>query len=540
MDNFQSIKLLDMFRTVFVKMGVDYDIMRQILRVKLTMDQRRVPTIFTQSNSKKKEGNQFLKSLWLYALFGLILIPFILLGEHYLFQMSIVFGIAMFIIMTSMISDFSSVLLDIRDKPILQTKPVDRKTISASKFVHVLIYLFFLTAAIMTIPLIVSLFVQGFLFFLLFLVEMIFLNLLIIVMTAMMYWVILRFFDGEKLMDLINYVQILLSLGTIIGYQLVIRSFEFLDLNIEITMSWWQFLLPPMWYAAPFEWLLNGNGNVYILIHSGLAFVIPVICMFLYIKMLPSFERNLQKLSNQKMSKKNRNQTNVLEKWICRSKEERTFFRFAKVMMKQEREFKLKVYPSLGLAIILPFLLFYNEFRYRTVEEITSGHLYLVIYVCLIVIPTIIMMLKFSGTYKGAWIYRVTPLQQMAPIYKGTLKAFLVKLFLPIFVIVSLVFGVIFSTSIIPHLVVVFLSSLIYTVICYLSLEKALPFSESFRAGQQGEGLAIFVMILLIGPFVGLHYLSSLLPFGVYVYLVILFFVNYLMWNDRIFNRGRI
>ena len=33
------------------------------------MDQRRIPT-FLQSQSKVKEGNNFLKSLWIYALYG--------------------------------------------------------------------------------------------------------------------------------------------------------------------------------------------------------------------------------------------------------------------------------------------------------------------------------------------------------------------------------------------------------------------------------------------------------------------------------------
>ena len=99
-------------------------------------------------------------------LFGLFMIPFILMGENYLFQMSLFFGIFTFFVMTSMIADFSSVLLDIRDRNILFPKPVDRKTISTAKMVHVVIYLSFLTIALVRIPLIVGLVKNGFLFFL--------------------------------------------------------------------------------------------------------------------------------------------------------------------------------------------------------------------------------------------------------------------------------------------------------------------------------------------------------------------------------------
>ena len=55
MRDFPSLKLLDRFEKVFTTFGVDYHIMRKILQVKLTMDGRRVPTIFSQNNSKSEK-----------------------------------------------------------------------------------------------------------------------------------------------------------------------------------------------------------------------------------------------------------------------------------------------------------------------------------------------------------------------------------------------------------------------------------------------------------------------------------------------------
>ena len=60
MDDFKSLRFLDLFKRLFIKFGIDYVVMRKILQVKLTMDQRRVPTMF--NGAKKKEGNNFLKS----------------------------------------------------------------------------------------------------------------------------------------------------------------------------------------------------------------------------------------------------------------------------------------------------------------------------------------------------------------------------------------------------------------------------------------------------------------------------------------------
>ena len=157
MEDFRTLKLLDRFERIFTRFGVDYKIMRKILQVKFTMDGRRVPTIFSQNSNQKEKSNQYVKSLWIYVLFGLFMIPFILMGENYLFQMSLFYGIFTFFVMTSMISDFSSVLLDVRDRNILFTKPVNSKTINTAKFMHIIIYISFLTIALVGIPLIVAL-----------------------------------------------------------------------------------------------------------------------------------------------------------------------------------------------------------------------------------------------------------------------------------------------------------------------------------------------------------------------------------------------
>jgi hypothetical protein len=66
MQTFKSLQFLRLFKGLFEKFGIDYEAMQKILTIKLTMDQRRVPTIFNES--KKKEGNQLFKSLWIYAI----------------------------------------------------------------------------------------------------------------------------------------------------------------------------------------------------------------------------------------------------------------------------------------------------------------------------------------------------------------------------------------------------------------------------------------------------------------------------------------
>ena len=532
MDDFKSLRFLDVFKLLFVKFGIDYAVMRKILQVKLTMDQRRVPTMF--NGAKKKEGNNFLKSLWLYAFYGLILIPFILLGESYMFQMSLVFGVIMFILMTSMISDFSSVLLNLKDKNILNTKPVNKRTISMAKTLHIMIYMTFITTAFVAVPLVVSMVSQGILFSLIFLVELIFISLFVVVLTALIYLFVLRFFDGERLKDIINYVQIILSVSIFVGYQLLIRSFEFVNLDVSYTFSWWHTLIPAFWYGAPFELLLHQNFSIIMIVFSLLAICVPLLSFVIYYRLLPSFEQNLQKLlTDTGQGKKKRwGLDNLWVKMVCRSKEERLFFRFASLMMKQEREFKLKVYPALGISIVLPFLLVFNDLRFSSLDELAQGKKYLYLYFCNLMIPSIIHMLKFSGNYKGNWLYGTAPIKQISSIYSATLKAFLVKLYIPIFLIVSLIFIWIFSVRIVPEIFIMLTAAIAQTLITYkITNNEPYPFSQSFEFAQETQSAKNFLLIGITGLFAGGHLIALNIPYGIYFYLVLLIIATVVGWN---------
>ncbi len=536
MRDFQSLKFLSAFKIIFTKLGVDYALMETILRIKLTMDERRVPTIFNDTN-KKKEGNQFLKSLWVYGLYSLLLIPFMLQKGSYIFPMSLVFGFILFILMTSMISDFSAVLLDVRDKNILLTKPINRKTIAAAKIVHIMIYMTFVTGAFTAIPFVVGLFKHGILFSLIFLVELVLTMLLVVVLTSLLYLLILRFFDGEKLKDLINYVQILLSIGVIVGYQILIRSFEFTNLEMLYTFRWWHYLIPPLWYGAPYEVFLSGNTANYLIIFTALAVLVPNVAIYGYAKLMPSFERNLEKLlSDTKIRKQKRNRFDeIAAKLLCRSKEEQLFFRFTASMMKKEREFKLKVFPALGMAVFFPLLLVFTFPTEEGAEGISGSLLYLFIYFCNLMIPSLVYMLKYSEGYKGSWLFKAAPIEQASHSYSGALKAFFIKLYVPVFIALSVFFVWVFNAQIIPDLVAVFLGGLLQTLIAFkLVVDDEFPFSNSFEFAQDAGGMKLFLLSLLTGLFVGAHFISTFNDYGIYIYIALLAAAVWIGWQ-RVF-----
>lgn len=534
MNDFISLRILDRLKGVFHKLNIDYAVMRKIIQLKLTMDSRRMPAIFSGSKVKK-EGNQFLKSLWLYAFFGLLfLTPLLFLGNEFLFSLSIMFSVLFIILMTSMVSDFSAVLLDIRDKNILHPKPISGKTLNAAKIVHILIYMILLTGSFVAIPLIVSIFKHGIVFALIFLIEVILISSLAVVLTAFIYLFILRFFSGEKLKDIINYVQIILAIGMAISYQLIGRVFEIINIEISYTFAWWHTALPPIWFAAPFELILNKDFSTHIIVLSLLALLIPIIAIVLYIRLMPAFERNLSKLQSDANRKKKRNRK-IEEFWakiLCRTKEERTFYKFSSLMLKEEREIKLKMYPLLGFAFIFPFIFLYNNVRMDSYEEVIKGNSYMVIYFGLIMIPSVVQMLQFSGNYKGQWIFYAAPIRHKGLVYSATLKASIINFFIPILLLLSVIFLWMFSVRILLDLFVILLVAIVLTLISYLIFDKDdYPFTNSHEHTQDGSTLKVFGSMLIVGLLAGVHFVASILPYGLVGYAIILLLGLIIGWK---------
>lgn len=533
MRDFYVLKLLDMFHFLFKWIGVDYPVMRRILQVKLTMDDRKPPTLQNANKPQKETTNGYIKSLWIYVLFGLVLILFMGYGNNYIFQLSIAFAMIMFLVMTTLISEFSSVLLDVRDRAILATKPISARTVNAAKLLHVCIYMAYLTIALAGIPLIVTFVKQGLLFGLLALAMIVLIDLLVVVLTAILYVVILRFFDGEKLKDMINYVQIGLALALMIGYQILIRAFEFTDLTYSIEPAWWHVVLVPMWFAAPFEVVFNGSRDTVLLVLSVLAVVLPFLAIWLYVKLIPTFERNLQKLlstSKSKVAKQSKWKAFVLSR-ICRTKGELAFYRFASIMMRQERDFKLKVYPSLGFAIVIPFIFMLNSMSTGDIDFAVS-RLYFFVYFSLIIIPTAVVLLAQSAKYKAAWIYQVFPLADFSALKKGTLKAFLLKLFVPLYAVMCIVFTVLFGVRVVPDLIGVLLASFIYTLICYLLTGDELPFTQPSGQVDSGQGVKTLILLIPLAMIAGIHYAISLyMPFGAWVFALLMLVINGVCWR---------
>lgn len=538
MKEFKVLKILDKLSWLYTKAGVDYNILRLIINTKLTMDGRRKATVFNNDESKKKkESNEFYKALLMYAFIGLFLGLMLIFDINKMYLMSGFFSIIMFMILTIFISDFSYVILDVRDKNIISTKGIDNKTINAAKITHVFIYMTYLTLALVGISFIISL-KYGVVYFLVFFIEIILIDIFMIIITALAYLLVLKFFDGEKLKDIINFVQIGLSIFMVVIYQIVPRLFSIIDLSkIDYNNKIWHLLIPPMWFAAPLS-IISGEEvtNIKIMM-SILALMVPVISIILYLKLTETFEKNLQKLNNNDVSIKEKSKMLIkVNNLLCKDNTERAFLNFAIGIVNSEREFKLKVYPNLALGIVLPIVFMMTGIDRNNpigiFESLRNSRQYLSIYAFALVIPNILIMSRYSEKYMGAWIYQIAPIGNMASVFRGVLKGIIYKFVIIPYVLISLIYILIFGPKVIIHLIIVFLVLISLMIINFLLLKKSLPFSKKFEATNSGESIGI-ILIHMFSVLVALaiHFVLVKNKIVSYVYIIILVILNLLLWK---------
>lgn len=528
MKNFFVLRVLKQFRFLFHHLGVNFEAMQSILRVKLIMDGRRAPNVIGKQAQKK--GNNFVKALPIYFLIGLFLLFFILFPTPVYFSMNLVYGMLLFMVISTLITEFSSVLLDVREKEVLLSKPVDKRTMNVAKILHILLYLLALLS-VMSVPLLIAGTIKhGIWFLAVFLGQLFFIASFSIFITSILYFFILMFFDSEKLKDIINYFQIAISVFIIIGLQIVGRVFSFVELDLgSIASAWWNYLIPTAWFSAPYALLVDKIYQPQFIWLTALGATLSVLFIIIYVKLVaPYFEQNLSKLSDNSGVKSGKGM--LLNKWakfICTNNTERCFYIFSKRLMASDRSFKLRLYPLLAMAAFFPLIFLLNniwieESFLAGFQAMRGGNNFLYLYFSLLIYASSLPLLANSEGYEGAWIYKVLPVGQPASMQSGALKALILHFLLPSYLAAGAVFILIIGVSALPHIAVIFLNLIFLLLVLFNQLNLPLPFSQKFTQVKSDQMMILLVSLVFSILFLVLHFISLRLRFGVFAYIILM------------------
>src|SRR5699024_5366790 len=245
--------------------------------------------------------------------------------------------------------------------------------------------------------------------------------------------------------------------------------------------------------------------------------------------------KNIQKL--QVYSNTSQEKSSFIERFwgtvLCHTEEDRVYFQFVYRMIRREREFKLKVYPALGIGVVLPFIFLFSLVGTVSQGELADSLSYLYMYVMHLFIGIALYTFQFSGSFKGAWLFKASGGEKTKPLYKAVLKVFWVKLYTPMFLVVATGYILLFSKMTLLDAAAVFLSAIVQALLSYWLLMKsdypfALPFEKAQEAGSSVQALLLMLVVL---PFALLHYLSTLVIFGSLFYLLVLLAGSVVLWK---------
>jgi ABC-2 type transport system permease protein len=517
---------------LYRRIGVNTAHLKSILTTKLIMDDRRPPAL-SQMRRRKKEkpvSMATIGTMLVSALFGLFYLLVFSIGQDVVTQLTFYFTIFFVMLSLTLISDFTSVLVDVRDNFIILPKPVSDRTFVVARLLHIFIHVCKIVLP-MGLPALVMMIVLhgaggGFLFFL-----------LIFLLTAFsiffinaLYLLILKLTTPQRFQSIIGTIQIIFAIVMYGGYQIfprMVTRVNFTDFTIS-TKAGIGFY-PLYWLAQSWSVLHRLGGTAGEVVFAFMGFLFPLLCVFLVVKYLaPSFNRKLSLITTATASEpatkktmvgKRKSYARFWSRLVTGSNAEKGSFEFTWKMTARSRDFKLKVYPSMGYLVVYVFIVLFGNkgFHFENTRENMGSNKILIVsalYFTSLLLSMAISQMVYSEKYKAGWIYFTSPLQSPGEVIAGAAKAVIVKFYLPIVMVIVVAGLFVAGPVILPNIIFgLFNQVLIAALLVYIG-KKYFPFSmHQSNQAKTGSFLRGFSILIVSGFIaVGHFLLYTILP----------------------------
>ena len=518
------LKLVKAFSSLWRNMGADPNQLQVILEAKLKMDGRRRSSFSQLGNRNKKQTkNQDLMTMLLFGFMGIAFMFLLILFQDSGTGLTIYFIGWIVLITLTLITDFTDVLIDVRDNYILLPRPVNDRTITISRLLHIGFYLSKMVLAYSVgaaVYLTIQFGVGGLLLFSLLMLLSVILAVLIVNVT---YLVILRFTSPSKFKDVITYIQIAFTSSILIGYYLLPRIIDFSAYEtLSLLDEWYAWLLPPAWLGAVWSLIMTEANEMALWIMACLAVLTPVVSIYLVANYLAKDfnQKMLQIGQGSSVSEKKEGEHQRVRKsiglkertagWLTRSAAERAGYEWTWSITQRSRTFRLKLYPLFGFVPAYFAFLFLSEEGAlpQKIEGLLDGRNYIVLlYFCLFILTGAYNLVAFSERYKAAWGYQVGPVAQPGPIIMGAFKACMTKYFAPFYLFIALVVLLAWGPAALLDIVLALSNLLLLGLLLGYTTQKTLPFSQAWENQNKGSNMAQGFLTIIFAGIIGAgHY----------------------------------
>lgn len=529
------LKILFLLRPLFTRLGVNFEQLVAIVGVKLKMDNRR--SRFNQINKKQKESNaSFYWTLLIYTLLSSVFGFIVYFSTTVTAVYSMVFSYVMFMLVMTLITDFSSVILDSNDNAVLLPRPIDDRTLLIARITHILMYLLSMMFALSLPVLVVTLVKYGVFAGLIFLIISLLSLILIVFLTNIFYLVLMKFTSEEKLRNVINSFQIILTFMFMGGYRIVGRlvNFEALQSSLELKVSWWHYLLPPIWMGNSMNVAINQQFDATKSIFIFLTLTVPFMVLFLVNNVFSAgFSQGISGMDVAKREEKVPNQVkgsgfvSRLANIFTGTPIEHGTFEFVWKLTTRDRKFKLRVYPSLAYLLIYPIFIIgsgNNEESFsQQIEHLraSSWLLVLMIYMCFSILLTIRSHISQSEEFKASWIFTIAPLTQPGEVLSGAFRSVMVKFMLPIILLLSIMLPLIWGYDVFDDVLFGALTVINISLLNAISsTNNKLPFSTEIKNNSGSNFLRTMLFMIGTGLIGVIHFFLMKVSYVIPVFAI--------------------
>lgn len=494
--------------------------LQAIVSTKMMMDRRRTPATWKQKQQKEPK-NAMVFTFLMYSIFGLFAGAVLFFVPSTLVVMILLHSYLMFMLIMTLITDFSSVLLDNTDAQIIQPKPVSARTSFMGRALHIIIYLGQLLTALMIFPIIFAGIKLGILTSLVMIFTTLLTAVLAIFLTYLLYGLVIRFSSEQKVRDIVSYLQIFMTIFFAVGYQVIPRLINLDNLNLNFTLHWYSYLLPPVWMAMTVETFQAWIFDTVHLSMLALAIIVPLAISHITLKYLaPYFSSklasssaggNLSRKQNKQITKKGF-LSNYGADIICFTQTEKAAYAQTWKITARDKGFKMQFYPGLAYIPVLVFVIVFKNFEKLSENWARLGDsnfFIMFIYLAILAISTAVMIIPYNENYTAGWVYQSTPIIKPGELITGAIKSLWVKYFLPLYLLLAAFCFYIWGIAVVDDLLLGFFNNSLIVLLISNMTSHILPFSMQPNIKQQsGKFLQMILRFILIGTLILLHYLS--------------------------------
>jgi ABC-2 type transport system permease protein len=536
---------------VYRRMGVNTSHLYQVLDMKLLLDDRRPNSLIRKNSNAEESNSKPLLAWFLMAFMGFIfIIPIITINDPTT-ALTAYYGMLMFFLAATLISDFTSVLIDVRDNAIILPRPISDRTFLLSRLLHIIVYIAKLIIP-MTIAGLVTIGVRyGIGAVVMNLLLLPFVVIFTIFMVNAAYLVILKISTPEKFKSIITGFQVGFAILIYAGYQVLPRMMDRANLEgYALPEKWWTLLIPPVWFANAFSAMWRFNGSAFQWFAASLAVIIPIGSLWLIVRVFaPSFNRKLGMIAGSgsesttttaALGIRKQHWSSSLAQRFTKSKVEEMGFSLTWNLSGRLRDFKLKTYPSLGYMVVLAVIFLMPRKNISLQEALQNMYQSRGIMLSLIYFTGLFMLqalsyARFTEKESASWIFYAHPIAKPGEIIVGSAKAILIKFYAPFVVIITIVLIFLMGWQVLPDVLLGVANMVCMAFANILLVGKYFPFSRPVADQQKGGNMINnLVIVFLLGIVVMIHYVLKFAPLWVTGIVFILSAATAFLLSNRI------